>query len=368
MFCDFFERLKSQPITGRLAEAARTNAKPAGVALLATAVVGGLIWTSPGPQIWTLSAEGGAQSATPVIVAKPPVIRKPMQAAAKRVTPRPSALGPVGVNVATASAQKLFTDFRRIGYRLEDLRKGAGDVPRVFVKTMPQDIGLVRSIRTRKAVFIKTMLPLILSINESLRATRARVLDLIRQTEGGRELNEADRAWLATQYDHFGVAPGQTDLLLRRIDVIPPSLAVAQGAEESGWGSSRFAREGRALFGQRTFKGRPGIVPLERGEGERFMVRTFDHLLDGVRSYVHNLNTHPAYAQFRMLRSKMRSDAGGMHGIDSLKLVDALKSYSERGAAYVKTIKSIIGFNGLRDLDDDRLEQAGRGNETTGPV
>ncbi len=343
----------------------------AGLAVLA--ITGGLIWTAPQPYAVPSSlavdrpagiaaAQTVAGTMTPasgvasVIVAKPPVIRKTGRAAGQDALA--AAAPSKDVDVVTVSAQKLFSDFLRIGYRLEDLRKGVGDVPRVFVKAMPKDIGLVRSIPRRKAVFIKTMLPLILSINEKLRATRARVQELAASLAKGIRLSPEDKAWLAAQYDRFDVAPGAMEILLRRIDVVPPSLAMAQGAEESGWGSSRFALEGRALFGQRTFKNRPGIVPHKRGEGENFKVRSFDHLLDGVRSYVHNLNTHPAYGEFRALRARLRADAAGVKGIDSLKLVEALKSYSERGEHYIKTIKSIIRFNNLRELDDDRLKQA----------
>jgi len=361
MFIGFVQCLKSVPSVpsaiGAIAEKLGTRGKPAVVALVATALTGGLIWTDP-QSLSTPSSVSDAMvsgaaldAAVSVIVAKAPVIRDAARAGA-------SPAKPAGVDVVSVSAQKLFTDFRKIGYRLEDLRKGVGDVPRVFVKSMPNDMGLVRSIPRRKAVFIKTMLPLILSINEELRATRTRVQDLAASTSGGAELNAGDRAWLAAQYDRFGVKPGALEVLLRRIDVIPPSLAMAQGAEESGWGSSRFAREGRALFGQRTFKDRPGIVPHKRSEGDTYKVRTFNHLLDGVRSYVHNLNTHPAYAEFRALRARLRADAGGMHGIDSLRLVETLRNYSERGENYIKTIKSIIRFNDLKELDDDRLEEA----------
>ena len=375
MFIGCVQRLRSLAVSNRLAAMIDGKAKPAGVALVSVGLVAGLICTAPNPQstasapsasgavgvIVTDPVAAASLDGSPAPAAKPPVIRK---TAGTMATVKPQE-----VTVASASAQKLFSDFRRIGYRLEDLRKGAGAVPRVFVKTMPKDIGLVRSIPRRKAVFIKTMLPLILSINEKLRVTRVRVQDLAASLAEGAELSPEDRDWLAAQYDRFDVAPGALDVLLRRIDVIPPSLAMAQGAEESGWGSSRFALEGRALFGQRTFKDRPGIVPHKRGEGENFKVRAFDQLLDGVRSYVHNLNTDPAYTEFRELRARLRSEAGGVHGIDSLKLVEALRSYSQRGQDYIKTIKAIIRFNKLRALDDDRLKQAQKAVDgTPGPA
>jgi Bax protein len=338
---------------------------PLGVASVSLSLVAVLIATMPKPEMSAGLAAAGT-AVRQAAAASPG--RGPARVAAPAAVAGAARVKPIGVNVVIASAQKLFSDFRSIGYRLEDLRKGKGDVPRVFVKQMPMDIGMVRSTARRKSVFIKTMLPLILHINEELRAIRARVEALAEREARGGSLPPAEHGWLALQYDRFDVEEGHLEILLRRIDVVPPSLAMAQGAEESGWGSSRFALEGRALFGQRTFKKTPGIVPLGRTDGNRFKVRSFDHLLDGVRSYVHNLNTHPAYAGFRVLRARLRAEAGGDHGLDSLRLVEALESYSERGAKYIETIKSIIRHNELRSLDDDRLSQAGDGAATAGPA
>lgn len=275
---------------------------------------------------------------------------------------------PQGVIVVSASARELYDDFRRIGYRLEDVRRGAGAVPRVFVKAMPKDIGKVSSIATRKAVFIKTMLPLVLRTNEEIGAIRAKVLGLTAREAKGQALAPAERSWLTAQYDRFGVSQNDRAGLLLRVDVIPPSLALAQGAEESGWGSSRFALEGRALFGQRTYAQAPGIIPINRAAGARFKIKSFGHLLEGVRSYAQNLNTHPAYARFRALRARMRAEAGGPHGLDAYRLVDALKSYSARGADYVEAIKAIIRVNDLRALDGARLSRVLGGVENPDPA
>ncbi len=275
---------------------------------------------------------------------------------------------PDGVAVISDSAKKLFTDFRRIGYRLEDVRKGAGAVPRVFVQAMPRDIGAVRSIPTRKAVFLKTMLPLVLQTNEELRAIRARVIALTARLAKGRGLGPADRAWLAAQYDRFGVRQGDRAALLLRVDVIPPSLALAQAAEESGWGSSRFALEGRALFGQRTYRSAEGLLPQGHGAAAAFKVKAFGHLLEGVRSYAQNLNTHRAYAGFRMMRAELRRQTGSAAGLDSLRLVERLTSYSERGADYIETIKSIIRFNDLQSFDGARLSRSLEAARKFGPA
>ena len=259
---------------------------------------------------------------------------------------------PRGVTVVSASAGKLFKDFRRIGYRLEEVRNGGGPVPRVFVKSLPKDIGDLDSIATRKAVFIKTLLPLVLHINEELRTIRARILTLTAQIAEARPLAPADQDWLSAQYGRFGVSEGDMARLLLRVDVIPPSLAVAQAAEESGWGTSRFALEGRALFGQRTYKTAAGLAPLGRPDGTRFRVKTFTRLMDAVRSYIRNLNTHSAYRRFRVLRGRAREQGGRL---DPFELAEGLTSYSERGGDYVNSIKTIIRVNRLTGLDGARL-------------
>ncbi|MDX1485832.1 MAG: glucosaminidase domain-containing protein [Alphaproteobacteria bacterium] len=322
---------------------ARHWASLAGVVVVSIMVVGGLAQIPANPS--------GKDRGVPAAESNASDGRAPAVAAA-------AGFKPGGVSVVPASAHKLFRNFRKIGYRLEDVRNGAGPVPRVFVKAMPQDIGEVPSVATRKAVFIKTMLPLVLRTNEEIRAIRAKVLALTERKAKGTAVAPADRAWLAAQYDRFGVAMGDRATLLRRVDVVPPSLALAQAAEESGWGSSRFALEGRALFGQRTYRSAPGLVPGKRPEGARFRIKSFDHLLEGVRSYVQNLNTHPAYKRFRTLRAHLRAAGGSGSGFDSLRLVETLHKYSERGAAYIRTIKTIIRVNDLRALDGARLSRA----------
>jgi Bax protein len=262
---------------------------------------------------------------------------------------------PTGITVVPGSARKLYKDFRAIGYRLEDVMAGTELVPRVFVKAMPRDLRQLNSIDTRKQVFIKTMLPLILRVNEELRQNRARIAELNQRVAEGGVLSAAESRWIAAQYERHDVKPGDIALLLRRVDVIPPSLALAQAAEESGWGTSRFAQEGRALFGQRTHANGIGLVPAAHAAEAGIKVKSFDELLDGVRSYARNLNTHNAYADFRQLRARMREQARDMSGLNSMRLIETLRSYSERGMDYVDTIKTIIRVNNLRRLDGARL-------------
>ncbi|MGE0653065.1 MAG: glucosaminidase domain-containing protein, partial [Alphaproteobacteria bacterium] len=257
---------------------------------------------------------------------------------------------PGGVTVVPAGADKLYQDFRAIGYRLENVMAGTDAVPRVFVKTMPKDLQDLRSVDTRKQVFIKTMLPLILRVNEDLRQARARIVELGEKASEGRVLSASEHAWLDAQFARHRVSSGDIALLLRRVDVIPPSLALAQAAEESGWGTSRFAQEGRALFGQRTHAEGTGLVPVAHTGDSIIKVKSFDALLDAVRSYAFNLNTHNAYTEFRKLRAQMRDMSGDIGRLDSLRLSEMLHHYSERGPEYVDSIKTIIRVNKLRRL------------------
>jgi len=137
------------------------------------------------------------------------------------------------------------------------------------------------------------------------------------------------------------------------VDEVPASLALGQAAVESGWGTSRFVREGNALFGQWTFDPGQGMTPRDRTAHKRHMVRRFNALMDSVRAYMRNLNTHQAYREFRAARRTMRADGSFLRG---RLLAAELSRYSERGRAYVADLRSIIRENGLSRLDAVRLD------------
>lgn len=249
------------------------------------------------------------------------------------------------------SAEKLSDVFRRIGYQLDGVKRH-GRVPRLFLASLPRDLSAVRVPAARKMLFIQSALPLILHVNELILAERKQVLGLKAQLDLGVELGSEDVASLDRIRERYDLDRLDFVELLRRIDVVPPSLALAQGAEESGWGTSRFAREGNALFGQRVFKGTNGIVPQKREEGQRHRVRAFNHLIDGIKAYLDNLNIHPAYGELRAAREKMRGDG---QTIDGDVLAQTLVKYSERREDYVASIRTIIRYNGLRQFDKARL-------------
>jgi Bax protein len=255
------------------------------------------------------------------------------------------------------SAKKITEMFESIGYRL-DVVRADGWVPRVFLASLPNDLREIRKVGTRKMVFIKTALPLILHVNELIMQDRSRIESLWGKSRKGAAPSAAEAAWLDDKAAEFGLGKFSFRALLARVDVIPPSLALAQSAEESGWGTSRFASEGNALFGQRVWrskdkgKGGKGMVPKNRGEGETFRVKAFDHLIDGVKSYARNLNTHRAYQKFRRARANLRKNNRRLSGYE---LVVSLTAYSERGEAYVRTIRSIMRVNGFQVFDGVRL-------------
>ncbi|MEK9684465.1 MAG: glucosaminidase domain-containing protein [Rhodospirillaceae bacterium] len=256
----------------------------------------------------------------------------------------------------------LVTKLRRlheiIGFDLGEVRI-YGLVPRLILHSLPKDIHQVSQPNLRKILFMKTALPLILDVNEKILADRARVQRLQKQLAFGQSLSGTELSWLKSKSAEYGFGAVNKNLnklnfknLLRRLDILPPSLALAQAAEESGWGTSRFAREGNALFGQRTWKGSDGLVPEKRSEGETFRVRAFKNLLESVWAYAFNLNTHRAYKNFRLVRENLRYSGEALAGS---RLIETLTPYSERGDEYVQSIKDLIRINSLHQFNSSTL-------------
>lgn len=260
-----------------------------------------------------------------------------------------------GMVIAPVDADGLAEKFDGIGYRLAGVRAGDINVPRVFVDEMPRDMRKIRTADVRKRLFIRTMLPMILRANEDVRRQRELVREIVARRDAGQPIDPAALAFLDRMKARYADPDTGIDELLRRIDIVPPSLALAQAAEESGWGTSRFVREGNAVFGQRTFTGTGGLVPLRRERNQKHLVRSFSHVQASVAAYVFNLNTHPAYAGFRAERARRRA---ADETLDSRALVGRLDRYSERGAAYIRTIRTIIRVNKLWQFDGARLTPA----------
>ena len=253
---------------------------------------------------------------------------------------------------SNAPTRRIKNVFDQIGYRSENVR-WYHEVPRIFLTTLPKDLPNLREPEERKNVFIMMMLPLVLHTNELILETRTKLRTLFLAKRSGKTLTVKEQRFLESVASKYGLGPFNIEKLMKRVDIIPPSLALAQSAEESGWGTSRFAREGNALFGQRTWNSATGLVPKKREEGKTFKVRVFDHLLDGVKAYAHNLNVNLFYKEFRGKRAAMRVSSSG--NIEGIKLVPTLSRYSERGSEYIKTIQKIIRKNSLAVFDEARL-------------
>lgn len=225
----------------------------------------------------------------------------------------------------------------------------AGPVPRLGVIAFPHDLSEL-SVAERKSMFFRVVLPLAMAENARIERIRARVEQtfarghLYRGTHDYRFVRRVAREYRVTGSLND---PSTRAALLRRVDVIPLGLVLAQAANESAWGTSRFVREGNALFGQWTWVADAGITPLRRAAGARHRVRAYADLRGSVRAYLHNLNTGHAYGELRVLRERMR---GRGRIPDAFELAGALQRYSERGPAYVAELRSLMRSNDLDTL------------------
>lgn len=259
-----------------------------------------------------------------------------------------------------SGVRQLSDFFDAIGYTVAALHRDSYRVPRLYLNRVPGGWADDLTVDSKKSVFFRTLLPAILHVNERVSASRQRLLDLERALDAGKALGADDRRWLidlARLYREDGIIPADAEAgrsrpaakkliagLLLRVDIVPPSLALGQAAYESGYATSRFSAEGNALFGQQTWS--DGMMPRGREKTE-WRVASFDSPLASVVAYVANLNTNPAYHQFRKARATQRK-SGSLNG---LKLAEAMVSYSELGPDYVRTLRRIIADNHLIKLD-----------------
>jgi Bax protein len=262
------------------------------------------------------------------------------------------AMGPLRrqvTSMSVASTDELQRVFHAHDYSLDLTRRGA-PVPALQIDRVPDDIVKVRDSNERKDLFIKALLPIVLEANERILAERHHLLRLYERHAAGRSLNVIERMWLAEVADRYGTE--QTDFveLLRRVDVVPPSMAIAQAAVESGWGTSYAARVGNSLFGQIQVHGSHAVsVPWKPGPA---MPQPFQSVSDSVDAYFLNLNTHFAYNEFRAERARMR---GAGKEPDGYHLIGQLLRYSQLGHAYINFVRMLIRENQLSDFDRAKL-------------
>ncbi len=231
-------------------------------------------------------------------------------------------------------------------------RVRAGVVARRYIRSLPDDLTDLRDIEDRKRSFILAVLPQVIRLNEGILRDRTRAMELWLQMDDGQVLSTQHESWLSSIATLYGIEPGQREQLLRRLDVIPPSLALAQASIESGWGTSRFAQKGNAIFGQRTFDDEGhGLNPSDLDEAD-FRVKAFKSIMRSVWGYMLTLNTHEAYRAFRATRAAQR--ASGTFP-QPLALARTLDRYSEEGDIYVDLVRRVIRSNRLQEFDRTRL-------------
>lgn len=222
-------------------------------------------------------------------------------------------------------------------------------VPDLFLTSLPKSLKTTAAGPKRKKLFIQSVLPIIVEVNRQIRKDRRKLQSLINQAADS--WSSADHLWLSDQYQIYRVAEKNTETLRLHIDEIPVSIALAMSALETGWGSSRFAQTGNALFGEWTWDG-SGILPKKRENGKTHKIRRFDTIHQSVMAFAINLNRHRAYRHFRQMRATQRRQNGTLQ---PLKLMTTLTAYSERGRAYVKDVKQILKSNRMTRFDMAQL-------------
>ena len=247
------------------------------------------------------------------------------------------------VRLSASTIEQLFKDE---SYNLKDIRKNKLVKP-ISIDLLPSEIISIENVRKRKELFIQIVLPLILEENKKIRLERKTLFSILNKNIN----SEAEKNWLKSKFKQYGVVNKDLTTLKIRMDEIPVSLAIAQAAKETGWGTSRFAQEGNALFGQWTWNG-DGIKPAGSDDNDTHKVMKFKILKASVRAYQRNLNTHKSYKEFRKVRAIQRDVFGKMN---SLELVNYLDKYAATGDEYVKILKQIIDQNKLTDFDDAKI-------------
>ena len=247
------------------------------------------------------------------------------------------------LNLKTETVIQLFKD---VDY---DLRKVRNEklVKPIYFTQFPRDLDNLQSVQLKKETFIKIVLPLIVAENEKILDDREK-LKVISEKKFTSDL---EKQWLRQKLLEYKVKKGNLDELMRRMDMIPVSIALAQAAKESGWGTSRFALEGNAIFGQWTWDGQ-GIAPLKRDGDKNHKILKFPILRASVKAYKNNLNTHKSYLKFREKRNSLREKNKKITG---LALTGTLKNYAQTGSEYTKILNQIITQNRLSDFEPVRL-------------
>jgi len=249
-----------------------------------------------------------------------------------------------------------------LGFTQENFKKGMKTIPRILITHISprwgRDANKIPP-SVKKSIFLRLLASEALIANEEIEKERTKLLSIVNKLGQGLVTREESK-WLRNSAKKYKLIKSDSDILsldkvkqlVQRVDIVPPSLIATQGAVESGWGTSRFAVEGNALFGQWSFSNKALKPKNQRKHLGNYGLATFDTPLDSIRSYILNLNTHPAYREFRIRRMLLRKTKTPLTG---MALIDTLKSYSERREEYINDLICIIKSNNLEWLDFTKL-------------
>ncbi|MGK2905452.1 MAG: glucosaminidase domain-containing protein, partial [Desulfuromonadales bacterium] len=246
--------------------------------------------------------------------------------------------------------------YQALDYDWRQLEKG---VPPLILESIPADIKHAVSTASKKRAFFMGLLPMVLLANQEIAEEREEIIQIL-DRHRTQDLNSGDMERLEAISSRYGLRdnplidhrPGSR--LLRRVDTIPPALVLAQAANESAWGTSRFAQRGNNLFGEWTLRPGSGIVPEDRPPGETYELRKFPSIYESIRSYMNNLNSNGAYSKLREIREQLRHAEEPVTGI---ALTTGLLNYSQRGEEYIREIQAMIRQNRLSLANNAFLRQ-----------
>lgn len=251
------------------------------------------------------------------------------------------------------SYQELEQDFQRRNYSWRNLTDG---VPRIRLRQLPTNLDRLADVDRKKQLFFLSLLPMVLRQNEQIEQQRQQLLALLDGYDRFGRFDTDQQRWLDDLCRSYRCPlpfdasdANQRARLLRRVDSIPVELVLAQAANESGYGTSRFAIEANNLFGECTFEPGSGLIPKRRPAGASYEVRRFDSIGASIASYLNNLNSHPAYRNLRHKRAELRASGQPISG---LVLASGLLNYSARREHYIREIRRMIEHNRLHLLAD----------------
>ena len=273
-------------------------------------------------------------------------IKKPKKSQKIEEIQEPELFASTPDNTVSLNAETTINLFEDLNYNLKSVRAGEKVKP-IYLTKLPKDLKTLGDTKKKRELFIKIVLPLILHENEKITDDRKKLFKILAKNFN----SPGEKVWLKRRFKEYKIEDRDLSKLKIRMDIIPVSMALAQAANESGWGTSRFALEGNALFGQWTWS-KKGISPKNKDPDKSHKILQFQILKASVRAYKNNLNTHNAYKEFREVRAKLRQSGTKITG---LALIKYLKNYSAIGEKYTEIIAGIIVHNSLTDFDKANL-------------